>query len=750
MDLMHNQAISILDGDYKGIYRIILNEPSIDKTCLVRLDPDPVVGGQSKGGRRRLDNPINPRKKQKQQNVGALIWIDRPILEELDNAHLLQHVEIEYRNITPPKHDEKSKRKQAIYERRTAAMEPFLSFVTLRDNILITQDISSLVKLAIKQGGFSKSTIYNLFSKLCRFGFSEKSLNTDFDKCGAPGVPRPCDPEGRKKAGAKTTKQKMADQQGIILDPDQPGMNTEWTNRILAADNTIPTPKPAMPERITQIQNSAFISTYRTNASGALIAVYPELGSYPNKRQIRRVLEREIPRLQRLLEKTTKGHFSRSKRGFRGKSWDGVAGPGHTWAIDSTIGDIYLRSSINRAWIIGRPIVYIVVDVWSTAITGFFVCLRGPSWDMAKLALFCSGADPRLIGTLWGYQPIYNLSPIPTLPADLLCDRGEYLSFGAKQTGIRLLPGESYTPPYRPDLKGLVEVLHRIEKDKLYTFKPGAIDARRAEYELRKFNPYSAVFTLREFVHYLYIIFSQYNFSALRDYRLDSHMKGDGAIGTPAGLWYWGHKMGIGLRREVSHTDLLTELLPSSQASVTRHGVILGGREYQSELVDEQKWTTYARNSGGWRIPANYFPGNVSTIWTPNFGESGLIQLSISDQSTASPELTWDEVLDADKYYAIGNAEREHQRTITNIVAQRAMKDMVDNATRLTQEAENRYIGQKPTATEARELENTLAIPGNFSTQPNVYDTLSTEADEAEEAYYQDLQNFLQSEGKGV
>lgn len=105
-----------------------------------------------------------------------------------------------------------------------------------------------------------------------------------------------------------------------------------------------------------------------------------------------------------------------------------------------------------------------------------------------------------MIATLWGYTPILSLNPAPTLPVVLLCDRGEYLSRGARQTGIKLIPDLAYAPPYRPDLKGSVEVLHRIAKDAMFGFAPGAIDARREEYELRRFRPDGAAFTVKEFV----------------------------------------------------------------------------------------------------------------------------------------------------------------------------------------------------------------------------------------------------------
>lgn len=130
-------------------------------------------------------------------------------------------------------------------------------------------------------------------------------------------------------------------------------MSSNWRAAILTADRTIASPKPSMPERCDRILASHFVKRYRYEGD-QLVAVDLKQGEYPNRAQIRRVLEVEIPRLERLLQRTTKGHYLRSLRGARGRSWCGVAGPGHAWQIDSTIGDVYLRSSLNRAWIVGR------------------------------------------------------------------------------------------------------------------------------------------------------------------------------------------------------------------------------------------------------------------------------------------------------------------------------------------------------------------------------------------------------------
>lgn len=68
-------------------------------------------------------------------------------------------------------------------------------------------------------------------------------------------------------------------------------------------------------------------------------------------------------------------------------------GPGTRFQIDATIADIYLVSSFDVNRIIGRPVVYAIVDIYSRIITGIYVGLEGPSWQGAMMALDNMVAD---------------------------------------------------------------------------------------------------------------------------------------------------------------------------------------------------------------------------------------------------------------------------------------------------------------------------------------------------------------------
>ncbi|MFG6487961.1 transposase [Roseateles sp. BYS78W] len=741
MELMHNQLFKLLEPEHgavyaAGLYRVILNEPGMGKVVAVHLDP-PERQPERKCGRRRLERTLRARKKTAMPLVGALIWMDAEELKRLDAANLLMSIELDRDPVcfSPLQ----NAHRQREYERRIAAMAGFLDFKRLEEGILVHQGLGGLVKEAMSAAGVSRTYVYKQWSTLARLGISELSLYPRQDLSGGPGQRRFCGPGGRKKPGPKTIEERIAKAFGKPIDPPQPGMTEEWQDRMLAADRKIQAPTLSLRARYEQVIKTAFVLKYK-QVGREVVPVELKEGAYPNFAQFKWLITTRKSALECIQERTTKGHFDRALRGLTGKSWKGVPGPGHTWAIDSTVGDIYLRSSVNRAWIIGRPIVYIIVDVWSTAIVGFYVCLSGPSWATAKISLFNAIADPQTMGALWGYQPLISLDPHPTLCYCLLCDRGEYLSLAARQTLLKLEGCGSYAPPYRPDLKGLVEVLHRIMKDQQFPFIPGAIDFRRAEYELRRVRMEDSAYTLPEYVQHLHEIFWRYNLTADRNHRLDVHMIGEGVYPSPAGLWRYGHQIGLGFSRSTPTADLIQHLLPETGGRIKKDGVYVGGQCYEAPQLPGLDWTAKARNLGYQDVTARYYPGSISRVWTPHPVGKGFLELKISDQARASSELTFDEVADAFAYQKLSSNRQEHVRLIARLESMLREGWIRRNAMDATAEAISRAKGAAPSATLAREIEKSL---GGLASEADSAPASASASASDEEEYFEIMNDIM-------
>lgn len=691
MSLTVNSVIRITDGIHDGVYRIIAIPAGFDAVFLYRLlslrGSDPVI------------SPEESKQHLAASRSEKIFEMPARVASILVDSHQLEHVSL----VSHPKYlrDESTLtvREREIYAARREAAKLFLDHQLVCNALLSRRGLGKLIAQIRETSHISRATCYRMWHLLCTHGLNLSSLNPRLDRCGAPGVIRPWSEE-RKKAGRKTLSERL----GIHEPFPQVGVTIEARQKIFAAYKVFrKDPKLSFGAIFDKILATCFAQRYSAGDFG-VVPIEPVRGSYPNKAQVRRIVNSETNKLARILSRTTAGYFNRNHRGLIGYAWDGVAGPGHVYAIDSTVADIYLRSRVNRAWSIGRPIVYVVVDVWSTAVVGFHVCLSGPSWETAKVALFSTTSSVAPASEMWGIDAVPQLTPSPCLPHAFLCDRGEYLSMGALATGEQLGINMQYNPSYRPDLKGVVEVLHRIAKDQQFQFIPGAIDARKKEIDLRA-QPRDSIFTLDEYVQYLCEVFGQYNFFSDRSHRLNTEMISLGVEPTPAGLWRYGHEVGIGYRKEETAAKLVSALLPSRKAIVSKGGVYFGKLKYEADFVNEKMWPALARNFGAMEVPMSYFPGNNEKIWWQDLETGQMRSLKLSQSALAPSGLSLDEWLDAYTFQKLKKDEREHRRNVSAIEQLHRNNGRIARASEETKKADQAYEGLLPSMRVAKSIE---------------------------------------------
>lgn len=711
-DIIFDQVVRIDGAGLEGIYRVLAVSPQQQAVFLAKL-PD--------------EKSALPK--------GAVPVVQAPLeaLLSLEADGLLRAVKIlpaAHRCLRP---DELSTAARKRYElRKTVLLSVFDSerlskvFETKRPKAHLVRDIQ-------RTTGFSRAEGHRLLNQLFQHGFNAGSLYPSFNLSGARGVPRSAD--GRGRSGRKTNAQRL----GAASAFQQTGLTTKDRARIMAVYRRLPDPKPSMSRIYQEVLLRLYATEFKETDRG-LVPVVPAIGTYPNPQQVERLIRSERDPLQLARDRTTLGHFLRNHRPLKGAAHDGVPGPGHCYAIDSTIADIGLRSAINRAWPLGRPIAYLLVDVWSGATVGFYVCLQGPSWRTAKLSLFSACADEALMGEIWGYVPLPGLDPPPTLPAELRCDRGEYLSRGALETMQELGVHLTYNPAYRPDLKGSVEVFHRITKDHQFRFIPGAIDRRRQELELRPESK-AGVFTLREYVQYLYYFFHYLNQHREIHRRLGSEMIADGVDPTPASLWNWGHRAGFGYRRAHPFEIIAPKLLNPEIARVTPKGVFLGRLHYEADFVESQRWTGLARARGGWEIELLQYLGSLQRTWWVDRNDGGVRPLMLSPHALAAANVSLDEWSDAEVYNSLNRGRRLHQKAQGGVELLSALKAQVESATRLTREAEELHGGDElPSVHMTRAIEGAFdGLPASRSSLTQMSRQLESARDEEYEDGYLDL-----------
>lgn len=246
--------------------------------------------------------------------------------------------------------------------------------------------------------------------------------------------------------------------------------------------------------------------------------------------------------------------------------------PGALFQIDAAIGDAFLVNDFDRTRLIGRPVIYIVIDTFSRSIVGWSVTLEGPNWTGARLALEMAFENVGYCDALIG-------------------DNSEIKSYNANSLVNPLNIRVANAPAYRPDWKPIVESNIRIIKGEYIDFIPGRVINRRIvrgrDYRLE------ARASLNGFRRLFGKCVNHYNSShRFKDYPLTSDMVQRKINPVPNDLWQYGVECLGGLTRPVDNIEKMKlTLLPKSRASVhQRDGIYFRGLYYVSKTGLEEGW----------------------------------------------------------------------------------------------------------------------------------------------------------------
>ena len=159
--------------------------------------------------------------------------------------------------------------------------------------------------------------------------------------------------------------------------------------------------------------------------NGVQHVVIQDKEKIPTMRQFRYWFNEEFGIEESIISREGKKKFERDHRAILGSSTYETIGPGSRYQIDATVANVYLISNYNSDWIIGRPIVYYVIDVFTHMITGVYIGLEGPSWAGMMMAIANSVSDKEEFCIKYGIEISNEQWPSAHLPEVILGDRGE-------------------------------------------------------------------------------------------------------------------------------------------------------------------------------------------------------------------------------------------------------------------------------------------------------------------------------------
>jgi hypothetical protein len=477
---------------------------------------------------------------------------------------------------------------------------------------------------AITTSGKSKSTIYRLVRRYWQRGQIKNSLLPDYKNSGAAGKRRNFT---NSKAGRPRVYGKG---------------NGEAVNESIRKQFRIICDKYLMNDKGYSIR-------YAYNKFGKAYKLkYPDVAEHeiPTYRQFQYFYQTEYTKTNQIIKQTPKGAYNKDVRPLHGTATEQALGPGSRYEIDATIADIYLVDDNDPNKVIGRPTIYMVIDVFSRMVAGFYIGFDNASYPVAMKALISSFSSKVDGCKAYGIDISEEQWPCVGIPDVLLADRGELMSHQANYLvdaiGVRL---ES-APPRRGDAKGIVERSFGTLQAKFKPYLPGVVTGNKIKKHGEKDYRIEAAVVKSDFIEILLYSILAHNLNKpLEKYDRAPDMP-ESLPCIPIELWRWGLQHRTGRLRTVDTDIAKILLLPRKKVGVSELGVKLWGVIYTGKEIIRAGWmhrtseVTRPKN-----LYAAYELGSADYIYLfPEEGKNTFWVCDISTRSREYRDMTWYQV----------------------------------------------------------------------------------------------------------
>lgn len=471
--------------------------------------------------------------------------------------------------------------------------------------LLSDRGCRKIFKSISEEHKISESSVKRIFSRFFERGMNKNSLLTQYSKSGGKGKERNL---GLSKTGRPKKYNDENKKSGINITDDikiifQHGIDKFYNNKKMNS----------LRETYIEILKEYFSYKYIENGE----MKYSLIGEdkLPTYGQFYYWFRKNKGDINNIINRQSENDFNLKERPLLSNSIIETVGPGTRFQIDATVADIYLVSKFDRDRIIGRPIVYVTIDVYSRMVTGIYVGLEGPSWLGAMMALDNMVANKVEFCEEYGIEIKEYQWPAHHLPQILLADRGEFEGYSPENLINNLGIVIENTAPYRGDLKGIVERKFRTINTKIKHMTPGAI---MKEYRKRGDRDYrlDAQLTVEEFTKQIIGLVLYHNSKIIDKYPMEIDMISNEIVPIPYKLWQWGIENKKGSLRVVDREIMRLNVLPRAKASVPRSGIrFRGDLFYSNQRAIHEQW--FVKNKIR-SINIIYDPRNVNFIYIPD------------------------------------------------------------------------------------------------------------------------------------
>lgn len=551
------------------------------------------------------------------------------------------------------------------------------------------------VSEAVLRNDVTYSTVYKYLRRFWQRGKNKNALLPDYYNSGGKGK--------RKTLGVKKIGRPRKN-----IEVNGPGINVdEATKKIfrLAVNKYYDTPKENFMTTAYNLMVKEFYrEDYRFEDGIRKPTVIP-IGQIPTITQFRYWYEVEQDIKESRTKKKGTKKYALNNRAVLGKSDTDLIGPGSKYQIDATVADVYLVSRFNRTWIIGRPVIYAIIDCFSRMVTGIYVGLEGPSWIGAMMALSNAFTDKVGYCKEYGINILQEDWPSHHVPIAILGDRGEMESYHADTLVNGLDVRIENTPSFRADWKGIIEKYFNLIDEKVKPLVPGHIDISFRE---RGGTDYrlDAKLDIYQFTQIIInCVLYHNNQHWMKKYSMNEMMIEEDVDPIPRVLWNWGISNRSGKLRAYPKDKVKMSLMPEDSATVTEKGLKFKSMFYSSQTLISDRWFEIARNKGSWREHIAYDPRNMNFIYIKKDNDN-YIKCEMLDKRLYNSK-TYDEIEYLIAYQKLKLDKNQESILQSEVDLFTNIENIVQKAEKMTSEQRDKTISNAARTKNIRERRRT-------------------------------------------
>jgi hypothetical protein len=572
-------------------------------------------------------------------------------------------------------------------EKRESAWQ-ILSFLLTKvkeNELYFTKYRNPLIKEVAKIFGVNNKTVKNYLVRYFKYGKIKNALLPKYFNCGLKGVEKSSSDKKRGRPSANGKEGVNVDDRIKVIFKkglnkyyyNQKQNNLKITYELIVRDNFVKEYIKDKGKNIPMLMDKSEIPTY-----GQFFYWFTKLNN--TKTEVSRRYGERI--------------YNQNNRSIIGSSTqEAELGPGTLWQIDSTIFDVYLVSSLNRNNIVGRPVLFLVMDVFSRMIIGVNITLESfNSYSGAMLALTNAMTSKVDYCKKYGINITDNEFPY-CIPQFILADRGEIVNSQIETSIQGLGIAIQNSPAYRADYKGVIEQSFHVMNLKVKPFADGVvingknkIERGQDDYRLK------ATLTLEEVTKMILkcVIFHN-NSHVLSEKVAQEMMFEDNIEKIPIKIWNYGVQNKKGILRTLPDEFIKINMYPTASAKVTAKGISFKKMLYASAYTLKNGWFSKARTKGSWSIKVSYNPLDLGTIYFVE-GDGkvchslGLVE-HLQKYSNKS-EFEVDEYLKQEREV---NEEAKEKELSDKIKLFNEIEDIVDNAREIAKESKDTTLSKR-------------------------------------------------------